>query len=272
MNCGDLRKLADAYFDGEFADDDRRDLEAHAAACVACGRHVETERRYHDALRVGLRGLDEPVPPALAGRIDAALAAAARPTGRAEAARPSRTRAWVVTACLAAAASAASLFFVQRRDERLRALDAATAAASVSIVEAVVESHRRDLPVEVASVNPEDVRHWFQGKIDVPVRPPHMRTSGARLVGGRVSNVRERQAAQLVYDLGGRKVSVLIFDPDGMRLDAPRRQRVRDHDVALGGRRGYNVALFQDRGLGYAVAGEADDAEIMNFVHAAFAP
>ncbi len=50
MNCEQLRRLLDAYMDGELSDAQLREMEAHAAACEDCRREFEAAKLVRDAL------------------------------------------------------------------------------------------------------------------------------------------------------------------------------------------------------------------------------
>ena len=50
MNCEEMRARLDAYIDGELSPDEMRAVEAHAAACEACGRELMAAKYVRDAL------------------------------------------------------------------------------------------------------------------------------------------------------------------------------------------------------------------------------
>ncbi len=133
----------------------------------------------------------------------------------------------------------------------------------------MIAKHQRNLPIEVTGRS-EEVRRWYADKVDFPVRMPSF--GGLRpwrFAGGRLANVRERQAAYLVYDVDGNKVSVFIFDPGEMPIEARRHQTIGNREVYLDGDRGYNVALYRDHGVGYAIASDMDQGEMLKLVSAA---
>jgi anti-sigma factor RsiW len=135
----------------------------------------------------------------------------------------------------------------------------------------VLAKHQRNLPVEVSGQT-DDVRRWYVDKVDFPVRPPKFTqpAHGQKVAfrGGRLANVRDRQAAYLLYEVDGNKVSVFIFDPGELPLEARRRAVVGNREVFIDGERGYNVALFRDHGVGYAIASEVGEQEMLRLVSA----
>ena len=90
------------------------------------------------------------------------------------------------------------------------AFDEAEGPAPV-VVDASARWHARAVPVEVTGPEPDAVQAWFADKVAFPVLPPEF-GSRAHLIGGRLSNVERSEAAFLVYDVEGTKLSVMVFD------------------------------------------------------------
>lgn len=142
----------------------------------------------------------------------------------------------------------------------------------------VVESvnwHRRNLPPEVVGPSGERVSTWLKPKVDFPVRLPRFERTGredVNLLGARLSNVRDKQAAYVVYEVDGNKISVMLIG--GNRIMAqPRRARVRRRPVnpPIYTANGYNVAVIQDNGITYSVTSELPREDMAQLVDAAFA-
>ena len=81
-----------------------------------------------------------------------------------------------------------------------------------------------------------------------------------------------KQAAYLVYDVNGNKVSVFIFDANDVPIESRRKTVVGNREVYLDQEHGYNVALFRDHGVGYAIASELDQDQMMKLVSSAGFP
>lgn len=139
------------------------------------------------------------------------------------------------------------------------------------IVRESVSWHRRQVPIEVVGPDDARVNHWFQGKVDFRVKTPRFDRRGdgdVNLLGARLSNVREKQAAYVVYEVDGSKVSVLIFD---------RNERVPDSAARVGERGfynagGYNVAVVEDQGVTYSITSDLPREDHVQLVNAAFQP
>ena len=252
FRCPDVDRFTDAYVDGEFSDEDRVAVEKHLGECAACARQV----RQHAALKTALRASAPhvPAPPSLRTRVTAAL-------DEEEAGGRRRGGRRLAIALLPLAAAASVVGFVWAH---------ATAPSSDSpVVADAIAKYQRDLPIEVTGGD-EQVRHWFADKVDFAVRPP--RLPHGELVGGRLANVGARQAAYLVYDVNGEKVSVIVFDPAELSIQSARCRHVVDRSVCLDGNRGYHVALYRDNDVGYAVTSSMDEDRMIQLVSTAFAP
>jgi anti-sigma factor RsiW len=145
---------------------------------------------------------------------------------------------------------------------------------AMNVCNDVIAKHRRNLPVEVTG-GTNQVKDWYADKeLPFPVKPPSF---GARvsLRGGRLADIGEQQAAMLVYDDAGTKVSVFLFDPSGLKIDEPRRAQRRiigNREVFLDEERGYNVALYREHGVGYAIASDLNQDQLIKLVSSAVTP
>jgi mycothiol system anti-sigma-R factor len=245
FQCAEVERFVDAWLDGEFAPEDRVELERHVAACADCAKRVRFQSEFKRALRAAV---PRPKAPAdLRARLAAALDREPAPNQR-----------WRRTAWKVAPAAAAVVL--------LGTFVLSTHPFS-PVVEDAVAKFQRDLPVEVTG--PDDhVRAWFANKVDFAVRPPRL-PANARFVGARLANVRDRQAAYLLYDVNGEKVAVLVFDPNEIPMEARRRRYVGNHDVYLDGQRGHHVALVRDRDVGYAFTSDMDEDQMIQLVSTA---
>jgi anti-sigma factor RsiW len=140
----------------------------------------------------------------------------------------------------------------------------ATQGRRPQLIEEAVRSYHRDLPLEVttASVAPDAIPGWFAGKLDFKPTPPRFASQQARVVGARLSNLRELPAAYIKYELPrGRQAGLFIVDDPEGRVDAGGR------DVDVGARhervlnsRGYNTVTWrQDQTVYSLVSDQAED-------------
>jgi anti-sigma factor (TIGR02949 family) len=247
MQCAEIDKFIPAFVDGEFAEEDRAEFERHLAECQRCREVARFEARFKASLRAALSRPS--LPEGLRARISAQLAAAPLP--------PSRWRRVGYGAAFVAAAASVLVGVLLNGT-----------AAPQPVVEASLHRHQRDLPLDVVGPDQQRVATWFRDKAGFPVRPPSLQLAGADLLGGRVTNVRERQAALLQYNLRGQKISVLVFEPGDLSLQSPRARRVGNRTVYLDRQGMTNVAMFRDGAFGYAVTSDLPEREMLQLVSA----
>lgn len=252
--CAGIRRCVDAYLDGEFADHERGELDAHIATCEACRAVVRDQADWRaEFKRAAPR---EAVPAELMARIRGQIDAESHPE--------LSWRKWAVRVLPLAAAAGLVLSLAGQRFFAGSALSPVIADA--------ISKHQRNLPLEVTGGS-DQVRNWYAGKVDFPVRPPQfshaLHAHSVALIGGRLANIRDRQAAYLRYEVDGNRVSVFIFDPGDMPISAPRKQKIGNREVFLDVERGYNVALYQDRGVSYAVTSELGEDQLIQLVSSA---
>jgi mycothiol system anti-sigma-R factor len=261
LRCAGVWRFTDTYLDGEFGDVERTEFEEHLEGCEPCRKIVREQAAWKQAVRAAAPR--ETAPESLRRRLESKLAEA--------------QVAKVASSDLAAARQKRSL-----KSQVLRYSPYAAAAGVVlalvvthapgnAVTEDVIAKHQRNLPIEVTGRS-DDVRRWYSDKVDFPVRPPSFGTHGMQNValrGGRLANVRDHQAAYLMYDVDGNRVSVFIFDPGEMPMEARRHAVIGNREVYFDGEHGYNVALYRDHGVGYAIASDMDQGQMMRLVSAA---
>jgi anti-sigma factor RsiW len=261
MRCEEIENLVHPYLDGELVGEEAAHVEAHVGACAACRERVAFQSRFKADLRAKLRSRaarPEP-PPRLLAAVRAGLDHADQ--------RRSWRRAAPVAALMVAASAVLGVGLSSRGDS--------------AIVEEAIRGHVKNLPVEVGGpgATDEEIRAWMQGKVPVPVRPPlrrMMRVSlsspdsagGVDLVGARVYHLRNRDAGQIRYRVGRSPVTVYVFDASGFDFSSADRRTIGRHEVYLAEDRGYSVAFYRDRGVGYALASDLSSDDLLRLVQA----
>ena len=254
LRCAGISRFVDTYIDGEFAETDRAEFEAHLGDCETCRGKVRVQAEWKAAIKAAAPR--EQAPEALRNRV----AREVRRIGARESKPMLSWRAWAVRAMPAAAAvGLLATFMISKVQWSPIAADA-------------VANHQRRLPVEVSGGS-DQVRKWYADKVDFPVRPPRLcHQAQCSLVGARMSSIADKPAAYLVYEINGDKVSVFIFDANDVPIETRRRQVIGNREVYFDQEHGYNVALYRDRGVGYAIASDLDQDQMMKLVSSAVSP
>jgi anti-sigma factor RsiW len=200
--CQSIDTLSMAYLDDELADGERRELELHLLDCTACRGQVEGERA--DLELVRRRLVPPPAPALLRARLGRSLDGEDR---QADVARRRGWTRWVLPGGAMATAAAALVAFVLARPpiEEVGA-----------VAQEAVRQQLRQQPLEVqgASTGP-----WMRQHFAPSVEPPRFADSRIELVGGRLTAVAGRDAAQLFYAVrtsDGASVGLTAFVLEGL--------------------------------------------------------
>ncbi len=276
MSCTLVQRHVGALVDGELDPTTQIELERHVDACVACQELVAFEVATRSLVRDALSG--PPAPAHLEERVRFALDRQPEPGS---ATREPWIRVWPVAPRHAVpAAAAVSLLVLGGMKLGAPAEDPYLGA---SMLDDVVDLHSAELPADVrveersSSADPvagppeppiRRVARYFRDKVAFPVRPAVFDGRDVRLVGARLSNVRERRAAALYYDYHGRRMTVVV-------TDAPVAEATGAAEVAAEGSvtyrdvRGYAVPVRREAGLTYAFTGDLARDELLRLAASA---
>jgi anti-sigma factor RsiW len=255
MQCSDLERDLESLVDGELLASDRQQYERHLTDCPGCHRLVQSRRELRRSLR---EAVAVPCPSSLRAKV-------AHHLDVEEETRQSTqgswlSRAWQQPSVMLLAGALAGLLVMPglRSTQRQR-------PERPVVVDAMISRHQLPLPLDVTG-EPEKVRSWFAGKVPFMVPAPHLEPV-ASLQGGRLADLGDREAVLLRYQQSGQPISVFVFDPQGLELKA-RRTVIGNREVLLPDGRGYQVAVFRDRGLGYAVTSTLNEPEFLKVISA----
>ena len=241
MTCEEVQRFAEAYADGEFGEPEQVELEAHLDGCPDCSRVIATQQAFRQFLRESFS--EEEAPAHLREAISVSIRA------------PSDQRLALSPRSLIGLAAALFVtFMIPGLLQKNLVDDTFSYESSIPVIEASVDWHRRSLPVEVTGPDANTVSQWFHDKVDFPVNLPEFHTAHAsNVLGGRLTHLNNQNAAHIVYDVEGSKVSVIMFANNG-DLQLPRRkQELVGEDYFRGTSSGYNVALFDNNGVTYSI-------------------
>jgi anti-sigma factor RsiW len=254
--CDDRIASLDLYVDGEICHVERAEIDEHLGSCAGCRSYVESRSTMRESLRSSVGS------PCISTEFRARLEARLREAQPACVNAGETHRRVLLAAAGAALAATAGLATVgtlryMRADDAVETGSevpvsqgevAGQATIRTPIVSDAVRWHRRDMPVEITGPDQARVSDWFVTKVEFPVRAPEF-TSDAILLGGRIGNVQNHDAAYLLYEVNGSKVSVLLFEAEDSGLTELTGGEGR---VYIDNSSGYNVGIGQRDGVGYA--------------------
>ena len=289
VRCEWVHRFLGPWQDGELDAAVAARIETHVDACSECAAHAKFERWFSSEIR---RVTERPTAPErLADRISLAL--------RREERNRKVRRVILSIGGLAAAAGLAVVLALGVRDtphravsssagDRVASADAAGAgggapsslpAPSASglpplgpadpdlLAADYIDRHERalgqNLPLELTSADADAVSSWFHGKVSFPVVAPRLPGPNIRLVGGRLTHVREEDAAYLRYDADARPVSVLVFRPGARPIGGERVYEIAGRQVFTGRRDSLNYAVFRVGDLAWALTSDLPESALL---------
>jgi anti-sigma factor (TIGR02949 family) len=228
MTCGEFQARLHAYVDGELPVAETAAADAHGADCPRCGARARRERELRLLLRHQPR---EAAPPELRARVVRDLRRAAL---------RARLRAWLVAPALAAAAAMLVTVLLLPALRR-----------PATLVGDLVDKHiayaQLERPAELVSADRAEIEAWFRERARLRVAVPDYSAAGIRLVGARLTEAQERQAAYLLYEKGHTLLSVFIVQVAATDVIGPgARVSYRGHEYLTHEVKGYRTVSWSD--------------------------
>ena len=279
FTCSETRQSLGAYLDAELEERDCEEIESHFLECAECREHLDFERSVRGQLREDLDRAGAPE------RLRAQILDGIDLLEDEDEAQPwRRWGGWKIVSLSSAAALMIGLVLftfvnTQRTSEGATGLLTGDVAAALQVAsrslqvnpdnELITQSldwHQQRLPLEVTGPRPEDVREWFQGKVEFTVHLPRFNRPDVALLGGRLAYVRDRKAALLTMLVKQRRLSVMVFRSGSTPTTTRRvRPRVVIHRIS-----GYNIALVRSGDLTYSVISDLPRRDFDRLVNANF--
>lgn len=238
MKCKDARKRTYVSEYPEVVHKELLEARKHIKECPQCRDFFEGEMAFGSLLRNIVKKNE--VPPELINRI-----------------LTMRCRKAVKGVYLRVAAVASLLFLVIAGSLLIPHGD------SAPVIKQIVNDHMQFLPssdIQISASASEQVETWFRGKVDFPVRIPQI---AARLRGGRLCFLDGKRFALVFYEHADAQIS--LFITEGMafeKINIGSEEIVKGRKVRFVEDRGYNLLLWKERGLSYALISDLDASEI----------
>lgn len=263
IDCSAMSTQLALLVDGELDTQECAQLEEHLEGCPRCKAEYLTLISLKERMRqIAVPRLSEHTRERLVVRVASA---------RSEAAFPAHARLVTVSA---AAALVVGIFFVfmplnqGETSAPAQGEVAGVSALSPDLVQAVVYWHNKDLPVEVTGPSPRSVQSWLNRQLNFGLDVPEF-GRGTNLLGGRMSYVSGEEAALLLYEAGGRKLSVLAFPAEALDTEVIEALPSVGGEVAWDNSGGLIVAAQQRQGIVYTYASSLPESEVRRVVDAA---
>ena len=244
MICKELTRYIDAYLDDELSVMENLRVQAHVVFCGECREIVKSEVRLRSLIEAD--ALDDKAPEYLREKIlqqigERPAQVATRPHG------VFTFRPRIFFAGLLAGAATLGMILA------LATYLFKGSPANVSpLVAEMVGKHQiygqgaGNLQIE--SSNAVEVASWLRQRLDFPVKLPQLARPGERLVGARVSSIADGQAAFLLYERDGRRISLYVFKAAPTHLLVGTPKSVAGVQFFTSTLEGYSAVWWEDDG------------------------
>jgi len=237
---------------GRLAERQRAHFAAHLEGCSECRKLFEREQALEHALEQRPRfALPDRLRQKLAAQVAGAGAGEGAATRVGASARRKRFGRWAAVIVPSLAAALLAVMLVR-----------GVGAPSQPLIDEAINDHLRVLyaerPIEVESGGIHQVKPWFAGKLDFA---PVLDFSGDEefpLQGGAIALFVDRKAATFVFKHRLHVASLFVFRSQGLNWPTRTDRAIGKLSGLSAAERGYNVLLWQDRDLGYALVSDMD--------------
>jgi anti-sigma factor RsiW len=277
----------ETFADGELAPGEIIEVETHLEQCERCSEQLRLVQAIKGSVRrVALE--DAQVSGAFEARVRAALLSQEQ-AQRSQARRAGFSKRSMMGGFASACAAAAAMVFmvwgsrsgswsasgpVQDMASTSVGLGSASlASAAVGMEETLDRLIDHHSAPQEPQVTEASLLPTFEPNIGVRIRLPRLDRYGAHWEGASLVPVTNHQAASLRYTMPGHRVTVYVFDPRKVavrqpleRLERPVPETVDSDPVYVGQWRGYSVAAKERLGVGYALAGDLEDDQLLQLI------
>lgn len=261
MICKELTKYIDPYLDDELSVIENLRVQAHLVFCGDCRAVVKSEASLRSLIEAD--ALQDSAPTSLKEKILHQIGEMPQPEcARALGIIASNPGAFFAGLFAGAATVGLVLF--------LAAYLFWGPSDNVSpLVAEIVAKHqiysRGEGNLQVRSSDPLEVASWLRQRLDFPVKLPQLARPGERLAGARLSSIADGQAAFLLYERAGRRISLYIFKALPILLSSGSPKSVAGVQFFTSALGGYPVAWWEDQERYYAAVSDSGMNDLIEF-------
>lgn len=246
LPCDEIQRSIPWLLDDELDAEQSLEVEAHLGACAACRALLEREGRLRLVLRRAAASVAVPV--SLRSRLHEAMERERR-------GQSGWSKAWP-----AVAAAAILLSFIWK---------GGSGGVMTGDLDELALRHARDLPMDVVAPDIASVQSYLSGKLPFAVHLPAFGADNAEMLGGRIIELNDHEAAYVRYNTPHGRVSMVVYqDPATLQLSevAPLYQ-LGDNQVLVRRVRGYTAAQWRAAGLVYSLVSDLPENEFSAVLH-----
>jgi len=262
MICDEFLSAIDPYLDSELSVFDVVRMHRHLVGCERCRRVMNSEVALH-ALLSAEGAQDQPA----ASLREQVLQQVSTEDNGISDVRWGRGRFAVLSAALTGAMLAGILVVLLMMSGSAARKALAPFATELAAKHLLYSRGPGDL-LELRTSDANRMMAWLESRLGSSQRLPRLPGANDRLVGGRISSVEDFPAAYLLYEVGGRKVSLFITKLlPGIRLGA-KEEHIKGVELYASVINGVTVAWWEDEDAGRVYAAVSTDraGQVLDFV------
>lgn len=243
MDCKEIRKILFKSESPEVVNEDLVNSKRHMKECRECREFLEGERAFSAMLRGAVR--KDPVPRELKDRI--------LHSSKREKKHFKGILQWVGIAASIIFLIVTGYFLTVSRNGSL-------------FLKEIVNDHVQFVlspGIQIGSSDLEEIKKWFRDKVDFAVVVPSI---SAKLKGGRLCLLGNKRLALLFYEYGGSQISLFISDNPDLKVNIGKEVVLNSWKMHIVENRGYNLLLWQEKGLTYVLVSELTLEEIKKII------
>lgn len=255
MNCARLQQV----LDGELDHATTGEIAVHLVQCEACAALRDQRGTLRQAVLAHAPYFKAPA--ALAPAVRRELEVSMMPSAPMEKPRVGWLSWWHAAAFASIAALSGFIngyWLAQpRKDDPLRELAVTSQVAALAPTRPLTQ---------VASSDRHTVKPWFQGKIDIAPPIKDLAEDGFELIGGRLDQVADRQAAAVVYQIRKHVINLFVWRA------GDRAQHDVTEAIATTNVRRFSVTTWSANGMRFAAVSDVDGRDLTRFAQLISAP
>jgi mycothiol system anti-sigma-R factor len=259
--CKELTRYVDAFLDDELSVIENLRVQAHLAFCGNCRAVVKSELSLRSLIEAD--ALQDSAPAHLREKILHQISEMPQ-LERARARGTSRVRPWAFFAGLFAGAATVGLTLFLTAQLFRRPAD--NVSPLVAEIVAKHQIYSRDVStLQIRSSDPIEVSSWLRERLAFPMRLPLLARPGENLVGARLSSIADQQAAYLLYERAGRRISLYIFKVLPVLFSSGSPKSVAGVQFFTSTLGGYPVVWWEDQERYYAAISDRGINDLIEF-------
>jgi anti-sigma factor RsiW len=244
MRCKNAREMLYMSEYPEIITRDSLEAKRHLKECRECREFIESEEAFGSMLKDAIK--KEPVPEELMNSIFSEKQRKKRRFS-------SLFKRLTIAASILLIVTAGYLYSISKGDP--------------VIFSQIVNDHIQFISTEnrqIISSKPEEIVTWFKGKVDFTFNVLNI---SAKLKGGRLCLLDQKRLALLLYEYNDSPLSLYITDELALKdIKTGRKLKQKNRRMVLIEEKGYNLLLWEDKGLTYTLITELDIEDIIEII------